>query len=181
MSRDPELVKTSKFLSLVLRHRPQRIGLELDQQGWAKVSDVLHLMTVAGHPLTRDRLREVVAQNDKQRFSLSEDGERIRARQGHSIDIDLALPVASPPEHLYHGTASRFVDSILQHGLVRGSRNHVHLSLDVETATRVGERHGKPVVLTVAASDMQRDGHVFYLTENGVWLTEHVPRKYLCR
>jgi len=178
---DPALVKTSKFLSLVLRHRPERIGLELSEDGWAKVSELLHLMTAAGHPLTRETLLRVVAENDKQRFAMSDDGSRIRASQGHSVEIDLALPPTDPPELLYHGTAERFVDSILEHGLLRGSRNHVHLSLDVETATRVGQRHGRPTVLTIAAASMQRNGHVFFLSENGVWLTEHVPREYLRR
>jgi putative RNA 2'-phosphotransferase len=178
---DPALVKTSKFLSLVLRHRPERIGLELTEDGWAKVSELLHLMTAAGHPLTRETLLRVVAENDKQRFAMSEDGSRIRASQGHSVEIDLALPPTDPPELLYHGTADRFVDSILEHGLLRGSRNHVHLSLDIETATRVGQRHGKPIVLTIAARSMQRAGHVFFLSENGVWLTEHVPCEYLSR
>jgi putative RNA 2'-phosphotransferase len=178
---DPALVKTSKFLSLVLRHRPERIGLELTEDGWAKVSELLHLMTAAGHPLTRETLLRVVAENDKQRFAMSEDGSRIRASQGHSVEIDLALPPTDPPELLYHGTADRFVDSILEHGLLRRSRNHVHLSLDIETATRVGQRHGKPIVLTIAARSMQRAGHVFFLSENGVWLTEHVPCEYLSR
>jgi putative RNA 2'-phosphotransferase len=181
VSLAPALVKTSKFLSLVLRHRPERIGLSLDAEGWAKVSELLHLMTAAGHPITRDILVEVVAGNDKRRFAFSEDGSRIRASQGHSIGVDLALPPAVPPERLFHGTAFRFLESILEHGLLRGSRNHVHLSLDEETATRVGQRHGKPVVLKVAAGDMQRDGHVFFVSENGVWLTEHVPGKYLSR
>lgn len=178
---EPGLTKTSKFLSLVLRHRPERIGLTLDDEGWATVSDLLHRMSEAGHPLTREILLQVVAQNDKQRFRMSDDGSRIRANQGHSIEIDLALPAAIPPELLYHGTATRFVDSILEHGLLRGSRNHVHLSPDVETATRVGARHGKPMVLTVAAAEMQRNGHAFYVAENGVWLTEHVPAEYLRR
>jgi putative RNA 2'-phosphotransferase len=178
---DPSLVKTSKFLSLVLRHRPERIGLTLSEDGWAKVSELLHLMTAAGHPLTRETLMRVVAENDKQRFAMSEDGSRVRASQGHSLEIDLDLPPVEPPALLYHGTAERFVDSILEHGLLRGSRNHVHLSLDVETATRVGQRHGKPTVLLVAAGVMQRDGRTFFLSENGVWLTEHVPREYLQR
>lgn len=178
---DPALVETSKFLSLVLRHRPERIGLRLSDDGWAKVSELLHLMTAAGHPLTRETLLRVVAENDKQRFAMSEDGARIRASQGHSVEVDLAFSPTDPPELLYHGTAERFVESILEHGLLRGSRNHVHLSLDVETATRVGRRHGKPSVLTIAAATMQRDGHRFFLSENGVWLTEHVPREYLRR
>jgi putative RNA 2'-phosphotransferase len=178
---DPELTKTSKFLSLVLRHRPERIGLTLDEEGWAKVSELLQRMNEVGHPLTRELLLRVVEQNDKRRFRMSEDGTRIRANQGHSLGIDLALPEAIPPELLYHGTATRFLDSILEHGLSRGERNHVHLSLDVETATRVGARHGRPVVLTVAAGEMQRAGHAFFVAEKGVWLTEHVPGSYLRR
>lgn len=173
------LVKTSKFLSLVLRHDPGKIGLTLDQAGWVAVDDLLAACTTHGVKLDRALLETVVRQNDKQRFSFSEDGTRIRANQGHSVEIELGYAPATPPELLYHGTATRFLAAIRQQGLLKGARHHVHLSADVETAMRVGQRHGQPVVLTVKAAVMHQDGFAFYLSANGVWLTEHVPSGYL--
>lgn len=177
MPRD--LVRLSKFLSLVLRHRPERIGLTLDPGGWADVDELLHRARAARVDLTRAKLERVVRENDKQRFALSDDGARIRARQGHSIDVDLGLSPVEPPELLYHGTARRNVDSIRAEGLARKRRHHVHLSPDAVTAERVGRRHGQPVILTVEAGRMHADGHAFYLTGNGVWLTDTVPPEYL--
>ena len=174
-----DLVKTSKFLSLVLRHKPEAIALSLDDNGWADVEELIRLANNAGQRLTRPLLEQVVADNDKKRFAFSEDGQRIRASQGHSIEVDLALPPAEPPELLYHGTASRFVQSIRAEGLHSGNRQHVHLSLDVDTATKVGQRHGKPVVLIVHAGKMSAAGHKFFLSANGVWLTERVPVEFL--
>ena len=174
-----DIVKTSKFLSLILRHQPERIGLTLDANGWADVEELMRLSNQKGTFLTRALLEQVVAENDKKRFAFSEDGRRIRASQGHSIEVDLALPPAEPPVLLYHGTASRFVDSIRAEGLHSASRQHVHLSLDVDTATKIGSRHGSPVILTVRAQEMFRAGHAFYLSANGVWLTEQVPAAYL--
>ena len=147
-------VSTSKFLSLVLRHKPGLIGLTLDSEGWAGI-------------------------DGKQRFAISEDGLRIRARQGHSIDVDLQLQPLPPPERLYHGTATRFVDAIRREGLRKRSRQHVHLSANADTATHVGSRHGKPVVLIVHAGDMAAAGHAFFLSENGVWLTDAVPAAFI--
>jgi putative RNA 2'-phosphotransferase len=178
---DRQLVKTSKFLSLVLRHRPEAIGLALDAQGWANVDDLIARAAARGQPLTRELIAQVVAENDKQRFALSDDGGRIRANQGHSVTVDLALEPQEPPETLYHGTAARNLRSIEREGLRRGQRHHVHLSPDPATARTVGQRHGEPVVLRVAAGAMWRDGHPFSRSANGVWLTEAVLPAYLSR
>lgn len=175
----PELVKVSKFLSLILRHKPEEIGLPLDAEGWADIEELLRLANQRGKRLTRSVLAEVVAGNDKKRFVISEDGLRIRAQQGHSISIDLGLTPQRPPALLFHGTATRFLESILRQGLVPGSRQHVHLSRDEATAVKVGQRHGKPVVLRIVAGTMFEQGHVFYLSGNGVWLTEHVPPAFI--
>lgn len=176
---DRQLVKTSKFLSLVLRHEPDKLGLKLDPAGWVAVEDLLAACHTHGIALSRELLTAVVAQNDKQRFSFDENGTHIRANQGHSVEIELGYTPAVPPELLYHGTATRFLASIRQQGLLKGARYHVHLSADIETATRVGQRHGQPVILTVQAAAMAEDGLTFYLSTNGVWLTEYVPIAYL--
>lgn len=178
---DKHLTKTSKFLSLVLRHRPETIGLTLDAQGWADVGDLLARATASGQPITRELLAQVVAENDKQRFTLSDDGTRIRANQGHSVTVDLALDAQQPPETLYHGTVERFLAAIEREGLQRGARHHVHLSADRDTALAVGGRRGEPIILVVAAGAMWRDGHPFYRSANGVWLTDAVPPAYLSR
>ncbi|WP_309399665.1 RNA 2'-phosphotransferase [Cerasicoccus maritimus] len=171
--------KDSKFLSLILRHDPGKIGLTLDAQGWTDVDVLLELLSQHGKHISRERLQAIVENNDKQRFALSEDGLRIRANQGHSIDVDLALVPSAPPDVLYHGTATRFEASIREQGLVKQSRQHVHLSADVDTATKVGVRHGKPYILRVDTVAMARDGHLFYLSKNDVWLTDSVPARYL--
>ncbi|MGH9755391.1 MAG: RNA 2'-phosphotransferase [Blastocatellia bacterium] len=176
---DNHALKLSKFLSLVLRHQPEKIGLDLDESGWAPVEQLIEASRRHGVEFTLEELQNVVANNDKKRFSLSEDGLLIRANQGHSINVELGYAGAVPPEILYHGTAERFLTSIKQQGLIKGKRHHVHLSADVDTATKVGRRHGKPVVLRVNAGLMHRDGFVFYLSANGVWLTEHAPVQYL--
>ena len=176
---DKQLVQTSKFLSFVLRHRPEEIGLELDENGWADVEELIAAARRHGRELSRPLIEEVVAKNDKKRFTLSPEGKRIRAAQGHSHPVDLGLPSVEPPEILYHGTATRFVDSILRDGLSPGQRQHVHLSPDEQTATAVGRRHGKPVVLRVRAGAMHRAGHMFCLSENGVWLTDNVPIQFI--
>jgi putative RNA 2'-phosphotransferase len=173
------LVRTSKFLSLVLRHDPAKVGLTLDPAGWAEVDELLAAMARAGQPLDRETVARIVAESDKQRFALTPDGRRIRASQGHSVAVDLGLEPTVPPEVLYHGTASRFVDSIRGAGLHAASRTHVHLSADEETARRVGQRHGKPVVLHIAAGRMHGDGRPFFRSENGVWLTDAVPADYI--
>jgi putative RNA 2'-phosphotransferase len=174
-----KLVRISKFLSLVLRHKPETIGLYLDQGGWARVDELIVASNRSGVPLDEGLLREVVEQNDKQRFAFSDDGLRIRASQGHSIPVELGLEPLVPPEFLYHGTATRFLQSIRRQGLAPGRRNQVHLSPDERTAVRVGQRHGNPVVLTVQAGRMYANGFTFYLSANGVWLTERVPAEYI--
>ena len=169
----------SRFLSYVLRHAPESIGLSLDANGWADVAELLAAAGKAGRRIDLATLRAVVAENDKQRFTLSDDGRRIRAAQGHSIAVDLALAPSEPPSRLYHGTATRNLDAIRAEGLKPGRRQQVHLSLDPETARKVGQRHGQPAVLTVDAAAMRRDGHRFFRADNGVWLTDSVPARYL--
>ncbi|HWY76129.1 MAG TPA: RNA 2'-phosphotransferase [Verrucomicrobiae bacterium] len=171
-------LKISKFLSLVLRHEPGKIAIELDSAGWVAVSQLLSACAEHGFSITREELDFVVANNDKKRFAFSEDGRRIRASQGHSVEIELDYQPTTPPEVLYHGTASRFLPSIQSQGLLKGQRNHVHLSQDAKTAIAVGRRHGKPVVLKIRAGEMNRAGHSFFLSANGVWLTEHVPPNF---
>ncbi|WP_035819284.1 RNA 2'-phosphotransferase [Janthinobacterium sp. RA13] len=174
------LVNTSKFLSLILRHAPEKIGLALDAQGWADIGQLLALAARHGRRLSREQLDEVVARDSKTRYAISDDGLRIRANQGHSLAaVDIALPPATPPAMLYHGTASRFVEAIRAGGLLPGSRNHVHLSSSRETAVAVGARHGKPVVLTVDVAAMRAQGHAFYVSDNGVWLTQAVPAAFI--
>lgn len=175
------IVKHSKFLSLVLRHRPDKIGLELDSSGWVAVEDLLQKLNRNGQPIDFQMLVKVVEQNDKQRFAFSEDRSRIRANQGHSVEIDLDLKPADPPEILYHGTAEQNLGSIFKSGLQKRKRHHVHLSASPATAEKVGSRHGVPVVLQVMAGQMRRAGHLFFVSENGVWLTEAVPPAYLVR
>jgi len=174
-----QLTTASKFLSLVLRHKPSTIGLELDAAGWAKVDELLAKAASAGHVLSRALLEELVASSDKKRFAFSEDGLRIRANQGHSVDVELGLPPVAPPARLYHGTASRFLDAILAEGLSKRQRHHVHLSESSETATAVGGRYGQPVLLVVDSGRMSAEGYLFFRSDNNVWLTDHVPPVYL--
>ena len=169
----------SRFLSYVLRHAPDSIGMTLDPQGWVAVDELLAKAAAAGKKLTRESLAAIVAENDKQRFKFSDDGLRIRANQGHSVEVDLHLPPRVPPERLFHGTATRFLESIRAQGLRPGSRQEVHLSADRETAVAVGGRHGKPVVLGVRSAAMHAAGHVFTCSDNGVWLTAAVPPEFL--
>ncbi len=178
MPVDP-VVATSKLLSYVLRHRPDSIGLALDAHGWTGVDALLERLAAAGHAVDRALLERVVADNDKQRFAFNDDRTRIRASQGHSIQVDLALVQAEPPRVLYHGTASRFLKSILAEGLRASGRHHVHLSADIDTARRVGARHGFPAILRVDTERMRADGLAFYRSDNGVWLTEAVLPRYL--
>ena len=173
------LIKLSKFLSLILRHRPQRIGITLDGAGWANVEELIVAANKAGVVLTKEKLELIVENDKKERYALSSDGKFIRANQGHSIEVDLGLEAMTPPEILYHGTAERFLAGIHQNGLQRKGRQYVHVSSDKETALTVGQRHGEPVVLSIQAKEMQADGYKFYLSENGVWLTKEVPVAYL--
>jgi putative RNA 2'-phosphotransferase len=178
---DKRLVTISKYLAKHLRHAPHELGLTLQPGGWVSVDDLLTAARRHGFPISYDDLVECVETNDKQRFAFDVSGELIRANQGHSVEVDLQLDEREPPETLFHGTVERFLPSIMQDGLVRGRRHHVHLSKDVETATRVGARRGKPVILKVDAGRMHRDGHKFFLSANGVWLTDAVPPGYLSR
>jgi putative RNA 2'-phosphotransferase len=170
---------TSKLLSLVLRHQPDLIGIALDDAGWVAVDDLLEGCRLKGHAITFDELQRIVQSSDKQRFALSGDLKRIRANQGHSVAVELGYEPAVPPEVLYHGTADRFLGSIRKSGLEKRARHHVHLSDRTETAAAVGSRHGKLVVLEVAAGVMYREGITFFRTTNGVWLTDNVPVRYL--
>ena len=177
---DPrEIVKASRFLSLVLRHRPEVAGISLDEAGWTSVEDLLEGCARAGRPLAIEDLREIVARNDKRRFEFSPDGTRIRASQGHSVPVDLGYPPVEPPEVLYHGTREAVLARIRIEGLRKGTRHDVHLHPDPEVARRVGARHGSPAVLVVEARRMHADGHVFRVSANGVWLADHVPPGYL--
>ena len=173
--------RISKSLSYWLRHKPDAAGLTLDPAGWASVDRVLAALADAGLTDRLAALEQVVATNDKARFEFSDDGRLIRARQGHSLDVDLDWPLADPPEHLFHGTVDRFLDAILRDGLKPMARHHVHLSPDVAAAQAVGARRGKPVVLRVTAGEMARVGHQFRLSANGVWLTATVPPAFLER
>lgn len=174
-------VRISKTLSFWLRHKPQAAGLTLSSDGWADVDEVLAALKREKLPGDIDTLLDVVETSDKKRFELSPDLARIRARQGHSIEIDLALTPVAPPAVLYHGTVERFLAAIMTSGLQKMRRHHVHLSPDVETATRVGNRRGKAVILLIDAAAMARNGHVFFVSGNGVWLTDHAPAQYLSR
>ncbi|MBQ0152603.1 MAG: RNA 2'-phosphotransferase [Chryseobacterium sp.] len=174
---DVEKKKVSKFLSLILRHQPETIQLKLDEQGWANVEELRSKSSKKGIYFTLKELDEVVETNDKKRFIFNEDKTKIRANQGHSIDIDLALKPQQPPDYLYHGTADVNVASILEKGIEKRNRQHVHLSQDKETATKVGMRHGKPIILTIRTGKMHEEGTLFYLFENGVWLTDFVDAK----
>ena len=172
-------IRTSKLLSLVLRHDPARIGIELDANGWVAVPVLLEALRAHGKPLTRERLAAVVAASDKQRFALDPDADRIRANLGHSVPVDLDLTATTPPPRLYHGTPSGNRDSILATGLDRRARHAVHLSPDVATARRVGARRGRCLVFVVDSAAMHGAGHAFSVSANGVWLVESVPARYL--
>jgi putative RNA 2'-phosphotransferase len=172
-------VQLSKFLSFVLRHKPEAIGLALDPQGWASIHELIEKGNAAGTRFDREDLLHVVETNDKKRFSVSTDGQRVRAAQGHSVSVQLGLLPQEPPPVLYHGTATRFVASIRSEGLKPQARQQVHLSVDESTARRVGQRHGKPHIFQVNALSMHANGFKFYLADSGVWLTDHVPPEFL--
>lgn len=166
------LTTVSKFLSYVLRHQPEPIGLTLDQEGWANIQE---LISKANIPIDMNVLREVTATSDKKRFAISDDGMFIRANQGHSVSVNLGLKSQEPPEFLYHGTATHSLKSIKEEGLLPQARQYVHLSVDKHTAINVGRRHGDPVVVVIPALKMHRNGHQFIQAHNGVWLTKYVP------
>ena len=174
-----KLDKLSIFISLVLRHKPEVIGLTLDEHGWANVDELIEKLNHSKDQIDMEMLEEIVRTDHKKRYSFNEDKTLIRANQGHSVKVDVELQEQQPPEILYHGTAEEFLDAIMQEGLKPVSRLYVHLSKDMETAVKVGKRHGKPIVLKVHSNVMFEDGCKFYLSENGVWLTEKVDIQYL--
>jgi putative RNA 2'-phosphotransferase len=181
---EKKLKQLSKFLSLVLRHKPQTIGIKLDENGWTNIDKLIKNINVSQIEnfkvyITKDILDEIVQTNNKKRFEYSSDGSMIRARQGHSVDVDLGYKPVTPPEVLYHGTSEDVVDSIFENGIEKRSRHHVHLSENHETAMAVGKRHGKPCALTVDCKSMVSDGYEFFKTDNGVWLVDHVPSAYI--
>lgn len=171
------IVKYSKRLSNILRHHPERIGIKLDKNGWAEVAVLIEKFEK--YPLSMETLEIVVERNDKKRFAFNADKTKIRANQGHSVKIDLGLDPSEPPTILFHGTATRNIQAIESQGLVKGSRHHVHLSEDTRTAKKVGSRYGVPVVLELKAKEMYEAGYTFFVSENGVWLSDHVPVRFL--
>ncbi len=174
------LNETSKFISLILRHKPEVIGISLDEHGWADVEELIQGISKTTE-FNREMLEEIVRTDQKQRYSFNEDKTLIRANQGHSIPVDVELDVVSPPEILWHGTGEKYTASIEKMGLIPKSRLYVHLSAQLETAYQVGQRHGKVVIYRVLAGKMQEDGYTFYQSKNGVWLTKEVPLRYLER
>jgi putative RNA 2'-phosphotransferase len=176
---DKEKVSISKFMSRILRHQPDSIGISLDENGWANVQSLINGMNKANRNVSLDDIKEIVATNDKKRFKFSDDYTKIRANQGHSVEVAVEMEKTIPPDILYHGTATRFLASIKSEGLKPQKRLHVHLSSDKETAMKVGQRHGNPVILTINATKMHNDGLDFFLSDNGVWLTSIVPVSYI--
>ena len=179
MQNEKEIIRLSKFLSLVLRHQPEKIGITLDKNGWTNVDTLLAQSYKNRVQLSPEILEQVVETNNKKRFSFNADKTKIRANQGHSVEIDLGYQPQKPPAILYHGTSEKAATSIIKTGIDKRKRYHVHLSTSIETALEVGKRHGKPAVFLVDATAMHADGLAFYLSENKVWLTEQVPAKYL--
>ena len=170
---------TSKFISLILRHKPEAIGITLDEHGWANVEDLLDGMNRAGTAIDMELLQKIVAEDEKQRYSFNEDMTFLRANQGHSIPVDVELEEVVPPDYLYHGTGEKYMESIDRQGLIPKSRLYVHLSEDSDTAVKVGRRHGKPIIYRVKSREMYKDGFGFYKSVNGVWLAKRVPVEYL--
>jgi putative RNA 2'-phosphotransferase len=176
---DKELTKASKFLSLVLRHQPEVAGVELDDAGWVEIDSLLKGCELAGHALSPVQLEEVVATNAKKRFEISSDLKKIRASQGHSVKVQFEYEAKIPPDVLYHGTATRFIDQIKKEGLKKMQRHHVHLSQETRVTIEVGARHGKPVLLTIDAKALSDQGFLFYQSTNGVWLVDQVPTEFI--
>lgn len=178
MRNSNSAVRISRYISMILRHHPEKAGVSLDEHGWADVNALIAGVSKV-HPLTRELLEEIVRTDDKQRYSFSEDGTRIRANQGHSVHVDVELARKEPPEYLFHGTGQKYTAFIDRQGLLPRGRLYVHLSSDTETAKKVGARHGTPVIYRVASEKMARDGFAFFLSVNQVWLTPMVPAEYL--
>ena len=176
MKSDKEI---SKFMSLVLRHQPEKINVVLDENGWTDVAIFLSQMNTKGFSVDMKKLEEIISINEKQRFALNDTKDKIRANQGHSVEIDLGLSPTEPPQILYHGTSQNAISSIKEQGITKQNRQHVHLSAQIETAINVGSRHGKVVVLTIKALEMHQNGEIFYISDNGVWLTDMIENKYI--
>lgn len=174
-----ELKRHSKFLSLVLRHKPEEIGLELDASGWVSIANLLEALERSGKKISQQLLLRIVEENDKKRFAISDDGLSIRASQGHSVAVELGYSPEAPPAQLYHGTVKKFLPSIRDQGLIAGQRHHVHLSANLDTAIQVASRRGNPVILEVDSQKMAEEDLQFYVSENGVWLTDHVPIRFI--
>lgn len=179
MISDKQITHISKFLSLVLRHQPETIGIQLDQNGWTDIAELIEKANNHGIKFDREILNHIVETNSKKRFAFNDTFDKIRASQGHSIEIELGYTNQKPPTILFHGTGEKYVQSILDTGLEKRTRQHVHLSSDFETAVKVGQRHGKPFVFKVFAEQMYHDNYQFFISDNGVWLTDNVPTKYL--
>lgn len=179
MINEKETTRISKFLSLVLRHQPETIGIELDSNGWTDVTTLIEKVNAANTPINFEILKHLVDTNPKKRFAFNDTLDKIRANQGHSIDVELGYVPQEPPAILYHGTSEKTAAVILQNGLHKMNRHHVHLSADIETAIKVGQRHGKPVVFSVRAKEMFIKKYEFFLSDNGVWLTDYVPANFL--
>lgn len=174
-----DLKHISKFLSLVLRHKPEEIGINMDANGWVNVDELIEKCNAREQKLDFETLEEVVITNDKQRFAFNDEYTMIRANQGHTVNVDLQFEPKKPLEYLYHGTVAKFIDEIKANGLKKMQRLHVHLSKDLDTAVKVGSRRGKPIILKIQAAKMHNDGLPFYLSQNGVWLCDEVPAKYI--
>ena len=174
-----EDMRVSKFLSLILRHKPEELNLKLDEYGYINTFDLIQGMNKKGYKVTINDIKRIVKEDDKQRYSFNDDETKIKANQGHSVDVNLELKAIEPPNELYHGTATRFVDSICCVGLKKQNRQYVHLSADTDTASKVGKRHGELAIFVVNSRQMYKDGYKFYLSDNNVWLTDYVPTKYL--
>lgn len=176
-----EDMRISKFISLILRHKPEEIGLKLDEYGYINTSDLIKGLNRKGYKVTISDIERIVAEDNKQRYSFNDDKSKIKANQGHSIAVNLELQAIEPPKVLYHGTATRFSESICKDGIKKQNRQYVHLSADIETAEKVGRRHGELVIFKIDGEQMYKDGYKFFLSENKVWLTDYVPIKYLSK
>jgi RNA:NAD 2''-phosphotransferase len=171
--------KLSKFLSLLLRHSPKTIGITLDENGWTDVIDLIDKMNKNGEKINMEILKEIVNTDNKSRYTFDENYTKIRATQGHSVKVELGYIPQKPPIILYHGTGKKYIESIFKDGIKKQSRNHVHLSGDKETALKVGQRHGTPIILEILSEEMYNNNHQFFLSENGVWLTDYIPVEYI--
>lgn len=178
MQQSKKDIDLGRFISLILRHKPETIGIQLDENGWADVNELLMGINRNGRKINREDLERIVKENNKKRYIFNDDKTKIRANQGHSLNVDVELKEAIPPNILYHGTGEKAIESIKREGIDKRNRQFVHLSADIDTAMKVGARHGRPFVFKVDAQKMHEDGYIFYLSENNVWLCEHIPKEY---